>query len=113
MKYLNILIWINRIVLTITIILYATLILGLYAQIVLGFTQVLSAVILLFFVKQFSLKNQNRITIYWGITLFYGLLYLADLFDKLDSLWVVMLILIPLSIAGYFTYIIESLRKEL
>ena len=83
------------------------------AQIILGITQVVSAIILLFFVKNFSMKNQNRIIIYWGVTLFYGLLYLADFLDKLDSLWFVMLVFIPLGIAGYFTFILESIKREL
>lgn len=105
--------WINRGVFSITVILYLTIFLGLYAQIILGITQVVSAIILLFFVKNFSMKNQNRIIIYWGVTLFYGLLYLADFLDKLDSLWFVMLVFIPLGIAGYFTFILESIKREL
>jgi hypothetical protein len=113
MKNLNILIWTNRVVMSITGILYLTIILGLYAQVVLGFTQVLSAIILLFVIKKISIENQNRITIYWGLTISYGLVYLADIFNQLESFWIIIFILIPIGIAGYFTFILESIKKEI
>lgn len=112
MKYINIMIWINRIIFGITAILYLTIFLGMYAQIVLGISQVLTAIILLFFIKKLSIKNQNRLTIYWGLVIGYGLLWLAVCFYNLDDLWVVIFIFIPLSIAAYFTFILESLKTS-
>lgn len=97
----------------ITLLLYTTFILGLYAQIILGAFQILTGIVLLFFIKNFSKENKNRLSIYWCLTIGYGLTWLTSLLDFLDSLWVVLLIILPLSIASYFTFILESIKKEI
>ncbi len=97
----------------ITLILYATFILGLYAQIILGFSQVLTGIVLLFFIKKFSKENQTRLKYYWGFVLSYGFLWSIDFLNFYDDLWVVSLIILPLSIAIYFTFILESIKREI
>ena len=54
---MKIIYYINKIILLLTAILYITIFYGLYAQIVLGFIQVLSSLILLFFWKRINKKQ--------------------------------------------------------
>lgn len=112
MKNINIIVYLNRFIFGTTIILYATIFLGLMAQIVLGGFQVLSAIILVFFHKRFEPRRRKQLIIYWCFTLFYGVLWYADLKNPSNDFFEMLFyVLIPLSIAGYFTYIIESLKS--
>lgn len=112
MKYFNTVTLLNRVIFGITLVLYLTVIFGLYAQIVLGAYQVLIAVTLLFFMRRISIKNQKLLAIYWFLVISYGLLWLFDCFRNLNGLWVITFIVIPLGIAGYFTFILESLKTK-
>lgn len=114
MKNINIIIYLNRFIFGTTIILYATIFGGLLLQIVLGGFQILSATILLLFFRKFKRIIRKYLIIYWSITLSYGLLWLSD-FTKptSDFFEFSYYVFIPLSIAGFFTYIIESIKREL
>lgn len=112
MKYINIPVYLNRFIMGATGMLYLTVFLGLYAQILLGGFQLITALILLFFLSKFSEKQKKMLSIYWGIVLAYGLLWMTDTFSNWNDIPIVfVLIIIPLSIAVYFTVILESLKK--
>ena len=97
-----------------TLLLYLTIFLGLYAQIVLGFFQVIVALVLLGFLGKLSKKLTKHLIVYWIIVLLYGLLYLLEvkIFNIMGDLWWFVIVVVPMSIAGYFTYVLESLKKN-
>ncbi|WP_347922648.1 hypothetical protein [Pontimicrobium sp. SW4] len=109
MKILYIL---NKAILIITAILYLTLFLGLYSQIVLGLMQVFTSIILLFYWKK--IKQQLRIKLYkyWIIISIYGLLWLIDWNASIELyVFVFGVIAIPLCIAVYFLSILNKIYK--
>lgn len=112
MKNINIPVYINRFLIATTGVLYLTIFLGLFAQIVLGAFQVLTGFVLLFFLDKMHEKGRKGLINYWISVLIYGAVYLLIGFDDLDDFWVIMYILIPLTIAGYFTYVLESLKNK-
>jgi apolipoprotein N-acyltransferase len=113
MKYINIPIYLNRFIFIATVALYITIFLGLYAQIVLGAFQLITAFVLLFFWMKLSDKQRERLLKYWFFVGVYGALWYTNSFENLksDFMWVVIFILIPLSIAGYLTFVLESLKN--
>lgn len=113
MKYINILIRLNKFFIVVTIVLYATIFLGLLAQIVLGGFQVIVAVILSICYKRINKSTKEQIILYWCFVAIYTLLWFAGLRNRsTDFFDLIFYVLIPLSIAGYFTYILESLKQE-
>lgn len=112
MKNISIPVYINRFLMFITVALYFTIIFGLYAQVVLGAFQVLTGFILLFFLDRIPTGLRNHLLCYWGLTLVYGAFCLISRFEGLGDIGFIMIILIPMSIAGYFTYILESLKNK-
>ncbi|AUC75499.1 hypothetical protein [Olleya sp. Bg11-27] len=104
---------INKIALITTLILYLTIFLGLYAQIVLGTLQVISALGLLFIWNKLSIKNKKELLVYWLLTITYGLGWLAT--DNINNGFIVvfLIIIIPISIAIYFVTILHSITKKL
>lgn len=103
---------INKIALIITLVLYVTIVLGLYAQIVLGTIQVVSALILFFFWKQFSKKTKEQLYIYWTIVIAYGICWLNDLKSlNEDFVLIFGVMIIPMSIAIYFVHILRSTKN--
>lgn len=114
MKYINIPIYLNRFIFGITLVLYVTIFYGLYAQIILGGFQLITAFTLLFFWMKLTKKQRERLLKYWVFVVVYGLLWVTEFFNSLkgDFIWIVIYILIPLSIAGYLTYILESLKTR-
>ncbi|WP_408041596.1 hypothetical protein [Tenacibaculum amylolyticum] len=102
----------NRLLLIATISLYATIIFGLYAQVLLGGYQVLAALLLIFLWKNYGKKEKNMLIIYWGITLVYGILSIIGNFS-MNGFWGILFwIIIPISIAVYFTYVLEIIKKS-
>jgi len=114
MKYINIPIYLNRFIFGITAILYLTIFYGLYAQIILGGFQLITAFTLLCFWMKLTKKQRERLLKYWVFVAVYGLLWITEFFNNLksDFTWIVIYILIPLSIAGYLTFILESFKTK-
>ncbi|WP_282044202.1 hypothetical protein [Winogradskyella flava] len=100
----------NKIVLIITLILYVTIFLGLYAQIVLGGIQILSAIGITFLWNRFENKYKKQLLIYWLVTLSYGIGWLLEI-DLNDSWWILAIIIIPMSIAIYFVWLLSNLKN--
>ncbi|WP_299890192.1 hypothetical protein [uncultured Lacinutrix sp.] len=111
MKYLN---NINLFIIITTAILYLTVILGLYAQVVLGVTQVLTSLILIFYWKSTSKKNKNKLFNYWSFVVIYWIGWLIPWPNSLENTFgfVIGLIIIPLSISVYFITLLDSVTKE-
>lgn len=114
MKIINILVYLNRFFIGSTIILYVTIFLGLLAQIALGGLQVLSAIFLIFIFKKLKVQRKKELIIYWCFVIFYALLWNVEITNPTNDWYETLFyVLIPLSLAIYFSYIIESIRKEL
>ncbi len=103
---------INKVTLILTLVLYLTLYLGLYAQIALGCIQIISALILFLFWNKIPNKSKKHLKIYWTTVITYGMMWLID-WDTSDKLFFMIfsVIILPMSIAGYFFYILNSLKK--
>ncbi len=114
MKYINIPVYLNRFILGTTLMLYVTIFYGLYAQIVLGGFQLITAFVLLFFWMKLKKKQRERLLKYWSFVLLYGVLWVTEFFNILkgDFGSIITYVLIPLSIAGYLTFILESLKAN-
>lgn len=113
MKYINILKKLNRALIVTTIVMYVTIYLGLLVQVILGAYQLLIAFVLLFFMKNFSKKSKNKLMVYWLVVLLYGMVWLIGVDINLASyLWVILYIILPMIIALYFSFFLESLDKK-
>ena len=102
----------NKVILIITLVLYLTLYLGMYSQIVLGLIQVLSAIFLFTYWKKFSSITKKQLSFYWILTILYGLCWLLD-WQNTHNTYVIIfgIIVLPMSIAGYFFYILNSIKN--
>ena len=104
---------INKWSFIITLILYLTIYLGLLAQILLGFFQVIIAVIVSCNWKKLNHKNKQHLLIYWSLASSYGLLLLTSV-NTINNFIILILLfcLIPMSIAAYFVYITYLIKKS-
>ena len=100
----------NKIVLIITAILYLTIILGLNAQIVLGVIQLLSALSISLIWNKFNFRHKKHLLIYWTIVIIYGIGWYLNI-EINDQWWIIVMIIIPMSIATYFVWILSNLKK--
>lgn len=106
---------INTGTLLITAILYITVYYGLLFQIVLGFTQVISSLIIGLKLKSMDVKNQKRLKGYWLLVLIYFLLWFFPWKEIINTpndtlLYIIGIILIPMSIAIYFCLILINIK---
>ncbi|MFY7672569.1 hypothetical protein ACOSP6_15915 [Tenacibaculum sp. MEBiC06402] len=101
----------NRVIFALTLMLYVTVILGVYAQVVLGAYHLLVGFILLFFLKKLSLKPKNGILIYWFVvSIYFVITYTLNKVAK--DFPVINFMIIPMLIASYFTYILETMKLK-
>ena len=112
MKYINSVRNVNRGLMVITIILYATIILGLCFQIVLGAYQVLIALILLFYKEEFTKKTKNNLSIYFISVLIFGMFWLMGAFDSILNYWFIPYAIIPMGFAFFFSIFLEELKLK-
>ncbi|WP_299102765.1 hypothetical protein [uncultured Winogradskyella sp.] len=99
----------NKIVLIITLVLYLTFLLGLYAQVVLGAIQLLSAISVTCFWKQLKNHNKKQLLTYWLLVTIYGIGWLIEI--DLNDLWWLGIIIIPMSIAIYFVWLLNNVKN--
>lgn len=99
----------NKICLIITGILYLTIVFGLYAQIVLGGIQILSALGLAFFWNKLKSSHKKQFTLYWILVLSYGLGWYLKI--DFNNYWWIGIILIPMSIAIYFVWFLNNVKS--
>lgn len=110
MKYIY---YTNKIILITTLVLYLTYYLGLYAQIVLGIVQVISALLLLFQWELFTKKIKIKLFYYYSLVIIYGFCWFLDwtLSDN-DVFIILVVMIIPMSIAIYFFSILYKIYKS-
>nr|WP_321237423.1 hypothetical protein [uncultured Psychroserpens sp.] len=95
----------------ITLALYVTIIYGMFSQMILGAIQVLSAAMLFLFWKNFSEKTKEHLSIYWVIISIYGICWLFDWKSFNETFMTVFgVMILPMGIAGYFLYILNSIK---
>ena len=120
MKTIKIIHNINKWSFILSLVLYLTVLGGLLAQIALGFIQVILALIILSYWKTYNKHTKNLILIYWALVISYGLGYLAfySLFQETNFsdyaifIFIFSVMIIPMSIAGYFVYITYKIKKH-
>lgn len=112
MKYIKIIKNINRVLLAFTLVLYITIFLGLYSHIVLGAFQLLVGISLFYFWNRIQLKHKHRLMIYWFLVVLYGILTFFKVFPKFNNSEIFQFMIIPLTLAGYFTYLLEKFNLK-
>lgn len=103
----------NNIVYSTTVMLYLSLflyLLGMYMQILLGIVQVLLFFVLLYNYDKFSKNIQNHLIAYGVLTGAFLLWFFADIPRSDLGFWI--LILVPMSISTYFSYIVYQLKQH-
>ncbi|MBR9914120.1 MAG: hypothetical protein GYB32_04730 [Algicola sp.] len=109
---------INLIIFSLTITAYATIIfviLGMYMQILLGITQLIMAVILLFFMKAFTIKINKMLRVYWFavvLTMSVISIMLSASIVKYEFLQLLFAFIIPMLIASYLLRITYLIQKQ-
>lgn len=112
MKTIGILKDINKAFMMLTVVLYFTIFLGLIFQVVLGGYQVIIALVLLFYWKGFSKKIKNKLLIYWGVVLVYGICYITGFLNLTGAYWFISFAIVPILIALYFSLFLEDIKQE-
>jgi hypothetical protein len=107
---------INKFSFITTLILYLTLYLGLYAQVVLGVIQILIALYISFNMQLLTQKMKYQIINYWVYVILYSILatsFFNDWIDFNDNnlLLIITIIILPMSIATYFTITLNKIAK--
>ena len=105
---------INQIVFIGTCVLYLTIYLGMIAQMVLGFTQVILALSYLITWKELPKSIQSHLKNYYTLILVYGLGVAIANYLKMDNEIVIIggLFVIPMCIAGYFFKITLLIKRH-
>ena len=106
---------INIFALTITLALYLTLFLGMYAQIVLGPLQLLLALIIsLKYYKRLIPKLKKGILIYWVLAIVSLIIvYFSWTYYQANDFIVITVFVIPMLIACYFAYLTYKITQHL
>ena len=100
----------NNIVYGTTILLYMTIIFGMYMQVLLGIVQVLLFLVLLFNYNKFTNIIQRHLQIYGiGVVIYFTIFFICIQLN-VNSLW--FLFVTPMLIATYFTYIVHELKQQ-
>lgn len=109
---INSVVMINRVLMILTVVLFATIYLGLYAEVALGIFQVLTALILLCLWKKLPRKEFKKLCMYSGAVIVYFVLgFVLEMYDKIP--FVIWIIIIPMSLASYLTFILEKIKIRL
>ncbi|MFK7748635.1 MAG: hypothetical protein AB8B65_09605 [Kordia sp.] len=103
---------INGVIYSITLLLYLTIYLGMLMQILLGIVQVLFFFILLFNYDKFSEKIKNHLKVYGVLSGIYLVCFFSELYPRNNWMILILITLIPMSIGGYFTYIVHQLNRK-
>lgn len=108
---------INKALLIITIILDFTILFGLYAQILLGFTQLCIALYISFNYKKIEKKLKYQIINYWIYVILYFSFFTYILLEEKNVIdnYIIMIttiIIIPMTIAIYFTITLNKIVNQ-
>ena len=97
----------------ITLALYLTLFLGMYAQIALGAIQIILALIISVKWKKLDTNSKTKMLNYLVVILMYGFLLLVIDFENIAGLLIILLFVLPMLIATYFVYITYKIYNQL
>ena len=100
----------NNIIYVLTLVLYTTIIFGMYMQVLLGIVQVLFFLILLFNYGKFSKTIQLHLKIYGIITTAFLIIFWSLVSNTSGS--IIFFFVVPMLIGTYFTYIIYKLNQQ-
>lgn len=108
---------INKALLIITIILDFTILFGLYAQILLGFTQLCLALYISFNYKKLEKKLKYQIINYWIYVFIYFSFFIYLILKEksiMDNyiILITTIIIIPMTIAIYFTITLNKIVNQ-
>lgn len=108
---------INKALLIITIILDFTILFGLYAQILLGFTQLSIALYISFNYKKLEKKLKYQIINYWIYIIMYFSFFTYILLEEknvMDNyiILITTIMILPMTIAIYFTMTLDKIAKQ-
>ncbi|WP_103863658.1 hypothetical protein [Aquimarina sp. I32.4] len=109
MKIIKTIHLINKWSFILTLALYLTIYLGLIAQIFLGGIQIILASILLFYWKKLDKEQKKHLITYACLVVLYGLLSLTSI--STSDLALLYLVIVPMSIAGYFVYVTYKIKN--
>ncbi len=106
---------INTFTLTITLVLYLTVFLGMYAQIILGPLQLIIALIISFkYYKRLIPKLKKGILTYWTLAIVSLIIaYFSWTYYQANDFIIVTVFVIPMLIACYFTYLTFKITQYL
>ncbi len=102
----------NGVIYSITLLLYLTIYFGLLMQILLGIVQVIFFFVLLFNYDKFSETIQSHLKIYGVLSGIYLVCLFSGFYPKDNWIILLLITLVPMSIGGYFTYIVHQLNKK-
>jgi hypothetical protein len=105
---------INKIATGATLLLYVTLICGMYAQIVLGPLQlILAAIVTLLYYKKLDTIRKGLLLRYWmAAAIALALFGMSCMYwDSMDLIIIVSFFIIPMIVACYFVYVTSMLNK--
>jgi hypothetical protein len=110
-KFINIVYIINAVSYVITLILFATIVWGFFAEMALGGIQVLSSLLVLIYWNQYSKQQQKKLILYWVMVVVYFALWLVN-WDFLPEglILIVGVAGIPMAIGLYFTFLLSNLK---
>jgi len=107
---------INKFALIITLVLYLTIYLGMYAQIVLGALQVISSILLLFYWERIPNNLQKKTYLYWFTITVYGLCWLLkwNIHGTFQAVLIITgLFVLPMLIAIFFLLLLGRIKSQL
>ncbi len=116
---INIIFKANRILMSINVILLISIygmFYGMYLEVILGLFQVITSLVLLSFWDSYENKTKCRLRIYYSLVIIYFLLLFSTNWSgKADEFYriIIGIILIPMSLAIYYTFIIERIKREI
>jgi hypothetical protein len=102
----------NKTFIFITVGLYFTIYLGMIFQIILGFTQIVIALILTSKIAELSKSTIRKIKIYWILVLLSTILIYLNFNYGNDFGNFIFLFLIPMLIATYFYYLTANINSD-
>jgi len=108
---------INKALLIITIVLDFTILFGLYAQILLGFTQLCIALYISFNYKKLEKKLKYQVINYWIYVIMYFSCFTYILLEEKNVMdnYIIMIttiLIIPMTIAIYFTIMLNKIVNQ-
>jgi hypothetical protein len=115
MKTISSLFWINLVWILFTLGMFTTFTFGLVAELVLGFIQLISSLILIAFWKRLNSYIKWLYVLYWVlVTVYFSTFWSFDGFLDFDQYMdpIISAATIPMTISLYFLFVLFTIRRE-